>query len=233
MVSAVLNLLIVMMLAFFAWAGFRKGLILSAASLVIFFISIMVGVSVAAQNTESVAVKFDDLLSWVADDATEKAMAGLNGIDREKVTSAQAKSISEKAFTQMGIQKSAAEYLSGIVSKRFTANGDETLYEVVSAVFLRALAWVALFFAGFLVTNLLLSLIVNFIAALFNMPVLKWLDTIGGTVLGLFTGIFIMCAVGLGLRYLGMLLPDGLVDNTLLLKLFVYANPFGGVMAIK
>ena len=231
MIPFLIDLSVILIIGFFTWSGYRKGLILSATSLVIFFVSLMIGGSIASQNVEKASVFFDDLLGWVADDPTERAISEF-GVPRDRsISDAQLVKVANSALVELGVHPKAAVYLSGKVTDVYR-RGTDTIYETVSHVFVRSIAWVTLFAAGFLISNLLLSLVANFISAVFKLPILKIIDLSGGAVIGLVTGVLILFAVGMGLRYVGMVLPDGLIADTRFLSMFIDGTPFGDMLVI-
>ncbi|MCL2084289.1 MAG: CvpA family protein [Oscillospiraceae bacterium] len=231
MLTFLIDLAVILILLFFIWSGYRKGLILSAATLVIFFVSVMIGGSIATQYTESAAGFFDDLLGWVADEATENAIAQ-HGVPRNNtITDAQISRVANTALAELGVYPKATEYLSGVVVETYRRNAG-TLYETVSQVLVRAVTWVALFVAGFLISNLLLSLIANFISAMFKLPVLRFLDTVGGVAMGFVLGLLMLFVIGMAIRYAGIVIPDELLEDTRFLSMFIDSTPFGNLIAI-
>ncbi len=231
MLSFVIDVLVLFTLAFFAWNGFRKGFFLSLATLVIFFVSIMIGTAVANQNVETASVAFDSILDWVAESATQEAIDKI-GQNPGDLTDAQLTVVIKDSFASMGIRPSASTYLASEVKTMMKSVEASTLYESISQVFIRALAWIILFFAGFVITNLLLSLIANFVATIFKLPVLKQLDSIGGIAMGFINGLLLMFSLGLALRYFGILFPQELLNKTVFLRFFIEVNPFGGMMSL-
>ena len=226
-----IDLLVVVIIGLFVWGGFNKGFFLTASSILILFASVMIGANVANGNAEKASVVFDGILDWVAETATEEAVEKL-GVAASNVPSYQLVPIIKEAFESLGIRGAASDYLASQVRSSMLRQPDATLYEVISQYFIRAIAWIALFFAGFAISALVLSLIVNFISTVFKLPVIRQLDMFGGLGLGLINGIFIMFIAGFALRYIGFILPDGLIESTNLLRFFVDKNPFGSVIKL-
>lgn len=231
MQAFVIDLLVVLIIAFFTWNGYRRGFFLTASSLLIFFASVLIGATVANANVERAAVVFDDVLDWVAETATEDAMEKV-GTSTSNMSDQQIVEVIKDAFFSLGIRGSAAVYLAGQVKELVDATPAATLYETISKYFVRSLAWVALFFAGYVISSLLLSLIVNFVSTVFKLPVIRQLDMLGGLALGLVKGLFLLFLAGFALRYFGMLIPHELIDKTHLLRFFIDVNPFGSIVRL-
>jgi uncharacterized membrane protein required for colicin V production len=225
-----INLAILVFLGLAAYNGFRRGFFLTTASIVIFFASIIVGATLANGNVERTSGVFDNILDWVAEDATEEAIEKVNYGSRE-LSDAQLKNVVSEAFVSLGFSEKTTDYLSDQVRTTVRNQASALLYETVSKYFIRSLAWVALFFAGFALCSLILSLIANFISTVFKLPVIKQLDMIGGIPLGLLKGILTLMIIGFALRYYGFIIPDSIMGAGLV-RFFVNNNPFGTIIKL-
>ncbi len=224
MTAFIVDLLVLMILGFCVWQGYRKGLILSAAGVLILIIGVIGGVQLANRLGPSVSVKMGPLLDWVADDATDEAVRASGGYSAFQDIDT-VETIARGAFERLGIQKNGASKLSGRVWDRMQAL-DTPLNKSVAAIFIEAVCWVGVFLFGFVILSLLLTLAAHFVSMLFTIPGLNLLDTVGGLGFGLLQGLLILFAVGWVFRYLGILIPDSWTQNTLLLRFFVNVNPF-------
>ncbi|MCL2081451.1 MAG: CvpA family protein [Oscillospiraceae bacterium] len=226
----IVNLAVLLFLGLSAYNGFRKGFFLTTASIVIFFASIIVGATLANNNVERTSGIFDSILDWVAEDATEEAIAKVSAGSRN-LNEEQLDEVVGEAFEALGFSPKATGYLSEQVITTVRNQAAALLYETISKYFIRSLAWVALFFAGFAVCSLILSLIANFISTAFKLPVIRQLDMIGGIPLGLLKGVLVLMIIGFALRYYGFVIPDGVMDARLV-RFFVDNNPFGNIIKL-
>jgi uncharacterized membrane protein required for colicin V production len=224
------NLAILIFLGIAAYNGFRRGFFLTTTSIVIFFASIIVGATLANNNVERTSGVFDNILNWVAEDATEDAIATVNYGSRE-LNDTQLRAVVGEAFVSLGFSPKTTDYLAEQVRTTVRNQTAALLYETVSMYFIRALAWVALFFAGFAICSLILSLIANFASTVFKLPVIRQLDMLGGIPLGLLKGVLTLMIIGFALRYYGFVLPDSIM-NAGLLRFFVNNNPFGPIIKL-
>lgn len=228
--SILVNLCVLGFLAYSTYNGFRKGFFLTTTSIIIFFASVIVGATVANSNVEKTSVIFDSILDWVAEDATEEAIAKVSAGSRD-LNDTQLKDVIGEAFVSLGFFHKTTDYLSEQVKNTVREQSAALLYETISKYFIRALAWVALFFVGFVLCSLIMSLIANFASTAFKLPIIRQLDLLGGIPLGFIKGILGMMILGFALRYFGGFLPDDIV-NAGLLKFFVNNNLFGSIIKL-
>ncbi|MCL1819091.1 MAG: CvpA family protein [Oscillospiraceae bacterium] len=226
--SLIINIAVLAFLAFHTYNGFKKGFFLTTASIVIFFASIIAGATMANNYVEKTSGIFDSILDWVAEDATESAIAKVNSGSRD-LTEVQLHNVIGEAFESLGFSPTATGYLAEQVRNTVAARSSPLLYETISHYFIRAIAWVALFLAGFALCSLILSLVVNFVGTAFKLPVIRQLDMMGGIPLGLLKGVLTMMVIGFVLRYTGFVVPDEIMDAGLL-RFFINNNLFGGII---
>ncbi len=225
----VLDLLVLMVLGFCVWQGYRKGLILTVAGLLILVIAVWGGAKVADRFADSVVEKVNPILNWVSDEATEQAIRehGRDGNTKNEKT---IKEIAVDAFASLGVVDQETDTLAERVITTMKTTG-LSLRESIANTFIRTVCWVILFIFGFAIVTLLLTLLAHFISMLFNLPGLKLVDTVGGMVSGLIYGLIILFAIGWIMRFLGILIPKDLVDGTFFLRFFVYSNPLTSVLS--
>lgn len=225
----VLDLLVLIILGFCTWQGYRKGLILTVAGLLVLVIAIWGGTKVADKFADVVVEKVTPLINWVSDDATEDAMSqnGRTGSPMDKSTIT---TIAERAFSTLGVFNGETEKMADRVYNNMTKTG-ESIRSSISSVFVRTLCWVLLFIFGFTVVALLLTLLAHFISMLFTLPGLKMVDTIGGLASGLLYGMLILFAIGWMMRFLGLIIPTDLVEGTFFLRFFVTVNPLSAFIS--
>lgn len=228
--SILVNLGVLIFLGYSTYNGFRKGFFLTTASIVIFFASIIVGATVANAYVEQTSGLFDSILDWVAEDATEEAIAKVGSGSRD-LSDIQLKEVIAEAFVSLGFSMKTTEYLSEQVKNTVREQATALLYETISKYFIRAIAWVALFLVGFIICSLVMSLLANFASTAFKLPIVRQLDLLGGIPLGFIKGILGLMILGFALRYCGFFMPDSIMDAGLL-KFFVNNNLFGSIIKL-
>ncbi len=224
MTSILIDFLILMILGFCVWQGHRKGFILSAASILIFFLAIWGGGQIANRFTDTAADSIAPFLQWVTEDASDEAQ-------RENNTSPEKsdRNLAEKTFEKLGISSKEVNGMVDSVVKQVAETG-ESVKTTISSVFVKTLTRVILFIFGFIIISLLLTLVAHFISMVFSLPGLKFLDKVGGLALGGLYGLLVMFAVGWMIRFLGILIPADIINGTFLLKFFINANPIAWLL---
>jgi uncharacterized membrane protein required for colicin V production len=226
-----LDLLMVAILAFCIWQGFRKGLILTVAGVLIIFLSAFLAGKAAAAYAEPVAERLYPIMSWVADDAIDEATRGRGRVD-EMSDRREIAEVARKTFEALGISEHETDTLVDRILASLAAS-DQTVREIISSnvLFVAAYALICLF--AFILFMVGLTLLIHFLAAVFKLPVLNLIDKIGGPVVGLFYGLLIMCAVGWAVRYLGIIASPELVEDTTILRYFVNNNMLASNLSLK
>jgi hypothetical protein len=217
----VLDLLILLILAFCVWQGYRKGFILSLSGFLILIVALWGASFLSDRFVDPVTERIHPLLDWVTDDATERASR--SEADAED-SEARSLSVAREAFSLLGVSEEEVDALADKVLS-FMDDSGVSVRAGVSAVFIRTLAWVILFLFFLAIISLLLTLLAHFIGMMFELPGLKLLDTVGGLAAGLAHGCLILFAIGWGLRFLGILIPAELIGETVLTRFFVQTNP--------
>jgi uncharacterized membrane protein required for colicin V production len=221
-VTVVLNLLLVIILGFCVWQGYRKGLILTAAGVLVLILAIWGASGIAGRYAADFEERINPLFGWVSDEATEEAMRA-NGYKNEIRDPDTVRRVAAEAFSGMGIVETEADKMAGSALDDMRENS-LPLKAGVSNAFIHAIYRVLLFIFVFAVIALLLTLLSHFVSMLVKMPVLKQLDTIGGLAAGFVYGLLLLFAVGWILRFLGILLPQKIIDDTILLRFLVNHN---------
>ncbi len=228
MTPFMLDILALLIIGFCIWQGYRKGLILTVAGVLIILISSWSAGKIAAQYSEAFADKIQPVLGWLADDAIDEAARGkgrLIDITDQKTLS----EIAQDALGGMGFSFVDKEGLAGKVFD-YMAEKELSFREAVTFTFLKSLSYMILCVFGFIVVMILLTLLIHFIAAVFKLPVLNLIDKVGGVASGLLYAVLILTVIGWALKYAGMLVPQELIEKTVLLKMFYKSNLLSGLL---
>jgi len=226
--SFLLDLLILLIIGFSVWQGYRKGLILTVAGIIIILISAWAAGRIAKQYSVPFADKIQPMLGWVADDAIDEVARG-KGPLAEITDKRQLASIATSALDKLGLSFVNKDNLVNNVFDNM-AEKERTFREAVSYTFLCAVSSMILCVFGFVVIMILLTLLIHFVAAVFKLPALKQLDRIGGAALGFIYAILMLTVLGWALKYTGMFMPQELIDKTVFLKLFRKSNLLTGLL---
>ena len=231
MTGFLFDLLLVAALAFCVWQGYRKGLILTVAGVLVIFIAAFLAGKTAAAYAEPVSEKLYPIMSWMADDAIDNAARGMGRIN-ELTDRAQIAAVAQRAFESLGISGLEADSMVDRVLASL-GGAEQTVQETIGKAVLYMAAYALLCLFSFILFMVGLTLLIHFLAAVFKLPMLHLVDKIGGAAAGALFGILILCAVGWAVRYLGIIAGPELVESTTILKFFVNHNMLAGLLTFK
>ncbi len=222
--SIVLDLVLVALLAVCVFSGYRKGLILSTAGVLVLVISVFVGGAVARSYGPQLSQTVEPYIGWLSEDATDQVIAEMDET-LEDIDTNRAYEVIEASFLRMGIAEDAATKLAEEGHAVMLGSG-YNLRRSISVVFVDVLTYMLIFIMVFAVCAAALSIVLNVVGSSFEMPKLGLADQIGGCVMGLLYGLTILLVVCWLLRYGNAFLPQdaGLLQNSTLTKFFVNHN---------
>jgi uncharacterized membrane protein required for colicin V production len=239
MAAFAVSLAVLLVLGFSTWQGYRKGLILTVCGVLVIIISAFAGGRIAAAYADKAASSVAPVRSWLPDDKIEEAAAEvLKGASQlSQVTDTKTlREVARLSFEKIGI---TGPIIDNLVEKALDGlKSDELgIRESISYTFLYSVSYLVLCVFGFLVVFVVLTLLVNFIAAVFKFPVfnllvVKLVDKIGGALLGLLFGVLIMCVVGWAMHFVGVFLPPDIFEASGLLKYFMNAKLLTGLLTV-
>jgi len=228
------DLLLVAALAFCVWQGYRKGLILTVAGVLVVFIAAFLAGKVAGAYAKPMSEKLYPIMSWVATDAIDEATRGsgrVNELDPKKDRSEIA-DVAQRTFESLGI---SSREIDAMVDKVLLSLNDaeQTIEKTISMTVLYVAAYAMLCLFAFILLMVGFTLLIHFLAAVFKLPLLHLVDKIGGSAAGALRGVLILSAVGWAVRYLGILASPELVEKTTILKLFVNHNMLARLLSFR
>jgi uncharacterized membrane protein required for colicin V production len=230
--NVVIDLVVILILAFCIWNGYRKGLIMTVLGIVIMIISISGARTIAGVYADRMAESVAPILSWVTDDAVDNALAGevLHPNATPAETEVWLADRAQTAFESLGVRGTEIEPLIERMLG-WVRETEGSLRSGVSHVFLRLISYVLLFIVAYIVLTALLMLLAQLVSSFFQIPPLRLIDTIGGLVAGLLFGGVLLFIVGWALRYAGLLIPPEILERTVFASFFMSSNPFSNMLA--
>ena len=222
MTHVLADLLLLMILGFTVWQGYRKGFILTLAGVLVLILAAWGAGRFSGNYAGDFEQKLNPLFGWASDEAADEAIrkggytSGVN--DDETLLR-----IAAEAFGGMGINGEESGKLAEAAIGDMRENAS-SLKTSISNTFIHAMCRALLFIFAFAVLALFLTLLAHFVSMLFKIPGLRLIDTIGGLAAGLIYGLFMLSAISWGLRFLGVLIPADFIEGTVLLRFFVNNN---------
>jgi len=233
-----LDLIVLAILAFCAWQGYRRGIIGSILA-VLFIVLAVYGANLAASTySQEFTSMFRPFISGYLDrveiEAAETvAPPELHRFSTEDLFArepALEPLVARQIFTDVGVHESRAERLV----QQYLAYRDEglTVNRAMTEVIVHAFCFYLVFLIGFLLIVIGLTVVYNIIPLSFRLPGLKLVDDIGGGVVGFAQGLLLVFMLTWALGYIGLILPEHLLADTWFTELFVRANPMAGFISL-
>ena len=234
MTAFLIDAAIVGTIAFCAWRGYKNGLIRGVFGVVSLIVSLLFA-NIAAQaysnDAKGMLVPFiggliDSTLMDMSEDGIEyQALAHDHDIDDVDFGTAYV------ALRLLGLPEAAAV---NVAERSLEVDEEETFRtfsDVIADKLSAALSYVAVFGIAFLLIAIVFAVIGNLVGFVFSLPGLKLVDIITGSVLGLCKGVIIVFAVGVIIRYFGVLILP-ILERTTILRYIVNHNPIANLLGI-
>ena len=123
-----------------------------------------------------------------------------------------------------GFYEIAVEKLRILIEGALSLVSDDLIPEAARQTAIQVsntIARVIVFLLVFIVLSLLMRLFTDLVDRIFKLPVLKELNGIGGAVFGGLKGVLLLLVFAWIVRYLGLVIPQSLTEQTVLLRFFV------------
>lgn len=232
-ISTVLTLIFIAIPVFCAWRGYKNGIIRGVCGILAIIIALYCGNIVANMYSKDFDGMLSPFINGMVDTSEntvmtkpDEAVVQVSNSDKNDV-----RTVSYAILRQMGIVESAAEKLSQEIAGECTAV-DQSMRSAIGDKLSSRFSYIVVFCVAFAMIAILFAVIGNVINISFQIPILGIAEPILGIVLGLIKGIIIMYTVAMFLRYLGIVIPDGILDGTGLIFKIVNSNPVANKLGI-
>lgn len=227
MLPILYDLVILAILGFFLWRGWRKGLILSLCGLVVVILSLVGASFIADTAAPPVAKALQPKLAEVIEENVNDYMA----THYDDIISSDAPAGTEvnpwDALREMGgIYAWCADSVEDTIS-RFDRQLDfSEMLSIAASRVAEQLAHHILFAVAFVVLFILLTLLLHALDLVAKLPGLHFCNGLGGGLIGLIKGILVLFVVVtvLGISSRSLFAPE-IVEKTYLCKFLVEINP--------
>jgi len=225
-----IDLVIIGIVVYCAWRGYRNGLVRGAFGVVALVVSLLVANIAATAYSD----EFEGILIPFVGGIVDTALADMSGdafdydeIEHENDTEQFRDAYN--ALREIGLPIPAAVRIAEIA-----AESDETersLSDMISSRLSSSLAFMAVFAVAFALAAIIFAVIGNLIGFVFALPGLKLVDSIVGVVFGVVKGMIVVLAIGAIVRYFGLLAID-ILEETSVLNHFVNNNIIAEILGI-
>jgi uncharacterized membrane protein required for colicin V production len=250
--------ILVLIVAFCAWRGFKNGFIRSVFGVLAVIIAIY-GANLAAKAYSG---EFTGMLEPFVGGIVDKAITRVTrpagnaqesaagesktAADSDNKTEADNVKTKDAALTEdkkdnvfevsyaalrdMGVSAGASKLIADKVGGQME-NVGQTMSVFLTEKLCQALAYIGVFIIAFALIAIIFAVIGNIFNLAFSIPGIETIDKIVGLVLGLFKGLLIVFVLAVALRYIG-LLPADTVEKTTVLEFLLNKNPLAGILGI-
>lgn len=232
MTSLILDLLIVAMIALFALLGWQKGLVLTLCGILVVFVAYFGASYVSNTFSDDLAVLIQPTIQNQLDLAVEKALPpagtvtpspllpdpdGTQTSPPEQVTASleQVMAILRRSALFTGMYEALAQAVTDGAVKVVTSAS-----AAISNYLAHQISRAGLFFLTYFLIVVVWSLLSRALDLACRLPVLRSFNEVGGLLLGLIKGVFILLAVVCLLTLLG-LIPEEVAGQTFLYRYFM------------
>jgi len=185
------DIIIVLILAFFAWRGAKKGLILSLCALV--------GIVIAFFGARFVSAEFHEPVADILESPIYQSILGMEEKDEEREKASLA-SVDTYSLEELMDSLKKSDLFAGLMDFLEEAVQNETVQaeegnsaaKAVSAYLAKLIAKAALFAVSFLLIVFIWFLLGHLLDLAFKLPGLSALNLVGGLILGLIKAVLLV-----------------------------------------
>jgi uncharacterized membrane protein required for colicin V production len=231
-----IDAVLVLIVAFSAWRGFKNGFIRGIFGLVALVVSIY-GANLAATAFSG---EFTGMLEPFVGGVIDKAISRVTNTDSEAPPSTDAVltkeettdvyNVSYSALRSIGVSEDASRLIAEKVGGEMDAVG-QAMSDTLSHRLCQSLSFIVVFALAFALLAIIFAVIGNIFNLAFTIPGFALVNRLIGLVLGLAKGLVIVFVLAAVFRYAGFV-SAGAVENTIVLDFLMRRNPIAAVLGV-
>lgn len=211
--SLIIDLILIAIVAFCAWNGYRKGFIMGISGILALIVAFYGAQIVADTYSQEFNSMLKPFVSGIVDSAVAKVQEGTaESFDNEDVYE-----VTYDALGNIGILKSAARDIADEIAQKVERTG-QTMREEIVSVLCSKISYILTVVVVFLLILIVFTVIANIINLAFKLPGLEFINELFGALFGFAKGAVIIVAIAWVMRYLGVLIDEDIVNKTVLLE---------------
>ncbi|MBO7738887.1 MAG: CvpA family protein [Oscillospiraceae bacterium] len=211
--SLIIDLILIAIVAFCAWNGYRKGFIMGISGILALIVAFYGAQIVADTYSQEFNSMLKPFVSGIVDSAVAKVQEGTaESFDNEDVYE-----VTYDALGNIGILKSAARDIADEIAQKVERTG-QTMREEIVSVLCSKISYILTVVVVFLLILIVFTVIANTINLAFKLPGLEFINELFGALFGFAKGAVIIVAIAWVMRYLGVLIDEDIVNKTVLLE---------------
>lgn len=229
-----IEVLLLLIIAFCAWNGYKKGLVMCIGTILAIIISLYIGDLLGDTFAPEVQPVMRPFVSGYMDGSEGIITENMNellgtGSSSLSVDDALAQNPEKRtelcvnSYKNVGIYTSAAKKMADAAISLSERTGSSLSVAIVDIMSL-SLSYCLIFILFFLLSIIIITVLGNLFNLSFKIPEKDKLNNIGGAIAGGVTGILICMIIAWVLRFCGAVLPEEDMSRTLLSALFIKMN---------
>lgn len=233
----IIDLVIVALIAFCVWRGWKNGIVIGVVSIVAVIASLVIGNVVATVYSHEFSGMLKPFVDGIVDGVVGDTLSGkaakkdeiviqLDSNERQDVST-----VTFAAMRRLGLSEATSASIADKAEQKVNAVGS-LLTNEITMIFCDMIAYVLVFFVVFILAIILFTVIGNLINLSFKLPGLELVNQITGAVLGLGKGILFVLLISAALRYAGLMLPEKDIEKTVILNYFINNNFIANLLGI-
>ena len=225
----ILNLALLLILILCVWGGFKKGLIRSAAGLVVIIFALVVSNVFASSYSRELVPAINPFVGgYIDSDATtQKVLEKLGyGESEYSLTDILAQDTSLRydyayeTIREIGFYKDVADELASD-SVTYADRNEVSMTDAVITIVCNTIAYVGCITIAFIMILILMTAILDLFNLEFRLPNIEIIDEVGGSALGLIEGFLYCVLLCWVLGFMGLIIGTETADKTALVRFFL------------
>lgn len=211
------DILLLLFLLYCVISGAKRGLVLTLCGLIAVVVAFIGASFVADLATPVVSPMVEPQVTVFIEEQLTDYFQEHNMADSATLSDGQVAELLEAiGFSDVTVSSDAGQAFSAGITDLATRAAASVSYTLVYCV---------IFLLSFVVLLILWTILSHALNLVTYLPVLHSLNGLGGGVLGLFKGCFILFVCAFALKYLGGFVLGDLVNETILVSFFMTTNP--------
>jgi len=235
--SILLDLLIVALIGFFAWRGYKSSLIRGLCGVLALIIALYCANLFASIYSDEFTGVLKPFMNGIVDSSYDKVMGGVveEGQEDVKILTDKEKedvyTVSVETIRRMGLPDNVAEKIASDVASEDKRVSQEMANNVAIKICEKTIFTIT-FVLAFALIAIIFAVIGNLINLTFSLPELKKVDIVGGIALGIVRGIIIILVIACLGRYLGYIIGKEVINKTILFDWLINSNLIANLLGI-
>lgn len=235
-IGLIIDLVLIGIIIFCAYRGFRTGLITSLVGIVAIVVAIYGANLIATTYSAEFTGIAEPFVSGLIDSAQAKILNydPASGSDKPKEAlkageESNVQKVTNSILRELGLSEEIAGDLADKVAKQ-ESTVSASMSDTISKFLSERLCFIAAFVIGFALIMIITSAIGNMLDLVFGLPGLENINHILGGVLGAVKGIAIVLVITLMCRYMGMIIGDDIINDSFMLRSLVESNALASIL---